>query len=111
MEEKHTPSEIQEALDVLRGGRERLLSGNWCNHAPHSDDENCAASALKMGDEGFRVWDRAFDALSSAADRLFPERTGTSCIRVAQVNDHPDTTFNDVLSIYDEAERLLKERL
>lgn len=114
-EHSSTTSPTLEALEVLRGGREKLLSGTWVKRDPDggSDEENCALSAVCTS-----IWDAssaesiAVEALNRSAASLFPQRTAGNYPQVAAtVNDHLATSFNDVISIYDEAERILKDRL
>ena len=114
MEEKHTPSEIQEALDVLRGGRETLLNSEWRKSLPSSDSgEHCAVTALLDVEDMFAPpVDTGLDALVEAALALFPERIGwNGWGPVGNVNDHPDTTFEDVLEVYDLAECFVRGEL
>ncbi len=67
----------------------------------------CLAGGLNKCFVG-RANDLAFIALRQAARELFPQRqTETSDLMVvAQINDHPDTTFEDVIAIINKTEEL-----
>lgn len=47
------------------------------------------------------VWPGAISALADAASRLFPRRYDDETRVLSSVNDHGDTTHDDVLAIYD----------
>lgn len=104
-------------VEVLQRAKDYLMEKGW--HKGSFLDEGlpgnaaCAVGAVMMADSSSDL-DAHEPFLFSAAQSLYPERTPATfkeaAMRpVAAFNDHEDTTFNDVMAVYDEAIRLAKE--
>lgn len=110
-EHSSTTSPTLEALEVLRGGREILMGGCWVGHSPLGNPKvHCAVTAVDKKALSWQQCSGVVEALNEAAWNLYPDRQSTDP-SIIHLNDHPDTTLNDVLTCFDEAERILKDRL
>lgn len=74
----------------------------------------CILGACSMLEEDLNFY-RDTDVLSEVARELFPDRLGMqhsmSVNPVAQVNDHPDTTLDDMRVIAEKAQLRQEERV
>ena len=109
------------AVEVLTRAKEILMEKPWGKGAHRNQKgELCMAGAhleayagrclkgMEFLDYAMRMGEcnpEQFSYLNRAATRLFPERGE----RTASVNDHPETTFQDVMAVFDDAILLAKE--
>lgn len=107
------------AVEILQEARDYLMAHGWTQLV--SEDTHGKVCVMGALDKAVQGPTEAAVFLNRAADRLFPERyqlarfyhdegqsTSYTCA-AASINDHPKTTFNDVMGIYDEALLLAKE--
>lgn len=87
---------------------------NWTKGLPNRYDGkrvmSCAVAAVwdvQLSDGELRITrdSPAVIALTEAARQMFPDRIEKKNHKmlVAQVNDHPDTTHEDIMAMYDRA--------
>lgn len=82
---------------IIEEGWARLTPDTWVKRTP-DHDKFCALTAMRFDP---RTW----QYVNYAAAACFPDRLalGHALQFAAAVNDHPDTTFEDVQFIYDTA--------
>lgn len=105
---------------VTTGPIRPLSRAKWVRRAPNHTD--MASGLTCAGNHAMEVVDVGREhayavALNDIAEEMFPERANTEPLdggdvgsfpySLANVNDHPDTTFEDVCKILDEANRRL----
>ena len=104
--------------EIFQAGRDRLVERGFCKNALVDDEGRvCAMGAIadatpehKMGHPRLwgeaEVWSRADKILCEFAPRV----SGNWWSDIVAYNNHPDTTINDVLQVFDDAILAAKER-
>lgn len=99
-------------IEVLRAARDRVLTDesrwikgiDWESVAPE-DKRVCAVNAAARGqrvfNESMLIRDDVYDALHDALPAGF--------CTIPSFNDHPDTTFSDVIDLFDRAIKGLED--
>lgn len=92
--------------------RETLETKGWTKGSSvnYASGAVCVASALADNCEpGQRTWTTAYKAILAAIGLLFPERVPEDphIMEIVSFNDHPDTTYEDVVLVLKHAEYVL----
>lgn len=99
-------------MNPYRAVAERLEQRGWLQGTSGPEEgPNClmAANRLTNGKDQDQIRKFVNDVRPIIVEQ-FPERVAFECFGVAQFNDHPNTTFEDVILVLDKAALQFEEQ-